>query len=143
MDIKFNQGTIKISNRLFVVLKQAVKRQAVNDEVSQLTFNYRDTSYSSETGGYHPVEIALKKDSSSDRWNILYITDFSYHGHPYAELCKDLDFDFSAESFSGVYAPPRPLNHRSVKEIFKLWQDNFLSYLEYGAFDEIEVNVCE
>ena len=140
MDIKFNQSTINVSNRLFVVLKQAIERQAVKGEFSQITFNYRDSTYSSDEGSYHPVEIALQKEQGSDRWSLLYITDFCYYGHPFAELCKDLDFDFGADIFSGVYAPPRPLNHRSVKEIFKLWQDNFLSYLEYGAFDEIEVS---
>lgn len=62
MDIKFNQSAIKISSRLFVVLKQAIKRQAVIGNVSQITFNYRDTNYSNETGGYHPVEIALKRE---------------------------------------------------------------------------------
>jgi hypothetical protein len=139
MDIKFNQSTIKISSRLFVVLKQAIKRQAVNAEVSQITFNYRDTSYSCEEGGYHPVEIALQREQEGERWSLLYITDFSYYG---SDLTKDLDFDFSADTFSGIYAPPRPLNHRSVKEVFNLWQDNFLSYLEFGAFDEIEVTAC-
>jgi len=139
MDIKFNQSTIKISSRLFVVLKQAIKRQVVDGEISQITFNYRDSSYSSEAGGYHPVEIALHKEQKSDRWSLLYITDFSYYG---SELTKDLDFDFSAEQFNCVYSHPRPIAHRDVKEIFNLWQDNFLSYLEYGVFDEIEVNAC-
>jgi len=140
MDIKINQSTIKISNRLIMVLKQALKRQAVKGEVSQITFNYRDSNYSSEAGGYHPVEIALQKEQTSDCWRLLYITDFAYYGHPYAELCKDLDFDFGNQTFNGAYAPPRSLNQRSVKEIFSIWEDNFLTYLEYGAFDEIEVS---
>ncbi|WP_354624222.1 DUF2787 family protein [Psychromonas sp. MME2] len=142
MDIKFNQSVIKISNRLFAVLKQAIERQVVKREVSQITFNYRDSSYSCDAGGYHPVEIALQKDQESNSWSLLYITDFCYYGHPYAELCKDLDFDFETEFFMGVYTPPRPMSQPSVKEIYNLWQDNFLSYLEYGAFDEIEVNAC-
>jgi len=140
MDINFKQCELKLSKRLLDLLSKAVKRQLAQADISSITFNYRDSGYSSDEGGYHPVEIALQKEQESGRWSLLYITDFCYYGHHFAELCKDLDFDFGADIFSGVYAPPRPLNHRSVKEIFKLWQDNFLSYLEYGAFDEIEVS---
>ena len=132
MDVKFNQSTIKISSRLFAVLKQAIKRQVVKGEVSQITFNYRDSSY----------EIALQKDQENNRWSLLYITDFCYYGHPFAELCKDLDFDFETESFVCVYSCPRPMSQPSVKEVYNLWQENFLSYLEFGAFDKIEVNAC-
>ncbi len=136
MDIKFNQSTIHISSLLFIALKKAIKQNEVDSDASQLTVNYRDTNYSSEAGGYHPVEIALQKNHESGRWSLLYVTDFSYYG---SELAKDLDFDFSMEQFNCVYMPSRKINYRDVIEVFNIWQDNFLSYLEYGAFDEIEV----
>ncbi|WP_019613660.1 DUF2787 domain-containing protein [Psychromonas ossibalaenae] len=140
MDIKFNQSVIKISSKLFVALKQSIKQQGIKGDVSQITFNYRDSSYSSEQGGYHPVEISLQKDVTDGRWSVLYITDFCYYGHPYAELTKELDFDFSLATFSTTYSQPRAITHASVKDIFTLWQHNFLSYLEYGAFDQIKVS---
>ena len=140
MNIQFKPSALKISPKLLNTIKRAIIENDLTEEVLNITVNFRDCSYNCEAGGYHPVEIALQKEQESDRWSLLYITDFSYYGHPYAELIKDLDFDFSAETFFAVYCPPRPITHRSVREIFQLWQYNFLSYLEFGAFDEIKVS---
>lgn len=139
MSMKFNPSALKISNKLFVALKQAIKQQCIKGNVSQITFNYRDSSYSSDQGGYHPVEISLQKDATNGKWSFLYITDFCYFGYPYAELVKELDF--SSATFSTSYSQSRSITHASVKDIFILWQHNFLSYLESGAFDQIKVSV--
>ena len=142
MNVILKQNSISVSNKVINILKQTLKIQGLESEVSLITFNYRDSSYSIEHGGYHPVEIALQKEQCSEYWHFLYITDFSYCGGPFAELCKELDFDFDTQTFSGAFVPSTSFSHRSVQEMFKMWQDNFLSYLEYGAFDEIEVTTC-
>jgi len=128
---------------LSVRLKKEIAENDVAKESTLITVSFRDCSYNCEAGGYHPVEIALQKNKENGRWSLLYITDFSYYGYPYAELIKDLDFDFSTELFSAAYCPSRPITHHSVTEIFRLWQHNFLSYLEFGAFDQIKVSACQ
>jgi hypothetical protein len=65
--------------------------QLINTELSDtatpantpnaITLNFRDPSYSAETGGYHPVEIRL--ENKSELWQIAYITDFSFQGSPF------------------------------------------------------------
>ncbi|MHC6802481.1 DUF2787 family protein, partial [Vibrio antiquarius] len=87
----FNKCPLSISPRLQTVLIDHIKAKA-NDSVTAITLNFRDTSYNAEAGGFHPVEIALKKDSAQ-RWSILYITDFGYMGNAYPELERSVDFD--------------------------------------------------
>ncbi len=141
-DIKFQSRALKVSTKLLATLNKIITEEDLATGVTNITINFRDCSYNCEAGGYHPVEIALQKPPESEYWCLLYITDFSYYGHPYAELIKDLDFDFSSELFFAVYCPPRPITHYGVTEIFKMWQHNFLSYLEFGAFDQIKVTAC-
>lgn len=140
MDIKFKPSLLNVSDKLLASIKKVINGNAIAPGVSNITINFRDCSYNCDTGGYHPVEISIQKDESMGHWDILYITDFSYYGHPYAELVKDLDFDFSAKTFLGVYCQPRGITTQSVKEIYQLWEHNFLSYLEYEAFDQIKVS---
>lgn len=139
-DIKFQPSALKISTKLLATLNKIIAEEDLTTEVTNITVNFRDCSYNCEAGGYHPVEIALQKEQEDDLWRLLYITDFCYYGYPYAELVKDLDFAFNTETFFAMYCSPRPITHHSVKDIFELWQHNFLSYLEFGAFDQIKVS---
>lgn len=94
--------------------------------------NFRDPGYSPERGGYHPVEIAIDRKGM-----ILYITDFSFVGRPpHAELAKELDFDFSLQLF-GHMGQDYLLSEG--KEIFQLWQSNFVAYFSSGVY-QIEIN---
>lgn len=138
--IKLQPSALKISAKLFVTINKAISENDVATDATNITINFRDSEYSCDAGGYHPVEIGLEKAQESGHWCLLYITDFCYCGFPYAELAKDLDFDFNADTFFASYCPPRPIKHRTVKELFEFWQHNFLSYLEFGAFDEIKVS---
>lgn len=142
MDIKFGKSLLKISPKLFLQLKRIMAENALSENDTQITFNFRDSSYNASAGGYHPVEFALQKDSTTDHWSLLYITDFAYSGHPYAELVKDLDFDFSLELFGSAFSQPLPITHSSAKEMYQLWEENFLCYLEYGAYDQIKMSSC-
>lgn len=61
-----------------------------------------------------------------DEWHILYITDFCYAGiGPYAELVKDLDFDFGAGVFQTQYGYYRI---EEASDIYQVWEQNFYFY---------------
>jgi len=89
-----------------------------------VTINFRDPNYSSDDGGYHPVEIRLENEG--DCWRFCYITDFCYVGSGFCtELAKDLDFDFDAGVFQnlhGIY----PI--KQAIEMFQIWESNFVYY---------------
>jgi hypothetical protein len=89
-----------------------------------VTINFRDTNYSSDDGGYHPVEIRLENEG--DCWRFCYITDFCYLGSSYmAELAKDLDFDFDAGVFQNLFGTS-PIEQ--AIEMFQIWESNFVYY---------------
>ncbi|GHZ02672.1 DUF2787 domain-containing protein [Vibrio cholerae] len=107
--------------------------------IQSVAFNFRDSSYSSENGGFHPVEIRLVR--LYDQWIFDYITDFAYCGGPYPELVKEVDFNFSSGTASFSYVPDLPITSNDVAEFYSMWESNFLSYVEMGVFDEIKVTV--
>ncbi|ENM6579314.1 DUF2787 domain-containing protein [Vibrio metoecus] len=107
--------------------------------IQSVVFNFRDSSYSSENGGFHPVEIRLVR--LYDQWIFDYITDFAYCGSPYPELVKEVDFNFSSGTASFSYVPELPITSSEVMEFYSMWESNFLSYVEMGVFDEIKVTV--
>ncbi|MCG9753054.1 DUF2787 domain-containing protein [Vibrio brasiliensis] len=134
----FNKCPLSISPRLQTVLIDHINTKA-NDSVTAITLNFRDTSYSAEAGGFHPVEIALQKDSEQ-RWSILYITDFAYMGNYYPELERSVDFDIGNNMafFTGVGW--QAIDAYGVNDFYQIWEGNFLSYLEMDAFDEIKLS---
>ncbi|KGY11723.1 hypothetical protein NM22_13755 [Vibrio tubiashii] len=134
----FNKCPLSISPRLQTVLIDHINTKA-NDSSTAITLNFRDTSYSAEAGGFHPVEIALKKDSEQ-RWSILYITDFAYMGNHYPELERSVDFDIgnNIAFFTGVGW--QAIDAYGVNDFYLIWESNFLSYLEMDAFDEIKLS---
>ncbi len=107
--------------------------------IQSMVFNFRDTTYSVEDGGWHPVEVRLVR--LYDQWIFDYITDFAYCGGPYPELVKEVDFNFSSGTVGFSYVPELPITSSEVMEFYSLWESNFLSYVEMAAFDEIKVTV--
>ena len=107
--------------------------------IQSVVFNFRDSSYSSGNGGFHPVEIRLVR--CNDQWIFDYITDFAYCGGPYPELVKEVDFNFSSGTASFSYVPELPITSNDVAEFYSMWETNFLSYVEMGVFDELKVTV--
>lgn len=110
----------KISSKLVSIIDEEMKHAGITVDVGAIV-TFRDPDYSPESGGYHPVEIAIGPGGRME-----YITDFAYHGiPPHCELAKELDFDFSLNLFQhfGIEFPlPQGL------EMFRLWQSNFLAY---------------
>ncbi|MBF0620938.1 MAG: DUF2787 family protein [Magnetococcales bacterium] len=95
---------------------------------------FHDPSYSAETGGYHPVEVMI-----NGKGQIQYVTDLAYVGPPpYAELEKELDFDFSLGLFQqmGLEYPIQ-----AGKPMFRIWQANFCEYHRSGVY-EVSVTPC-
>jgi len=94
MIVKPEGYLLPVTKSLIDVLQQVINNNPINPE-DGIVINFRDPDYDAETGGYHPVEIAM--DGAGQ---IIYITDFSYVGQPpYSELVKEIDFDFSLGLF--------------------------------------------
>jgi len=127
-----------VSADLLQILERTVDPLTHNEkEWKAITLNFRDPDYSSIEGGFHPVEIRL--ENTANGWKFNYITDFSYQGtHGMSELEKELDFLFPERSTYHLYTGL----HRAEDSapLFKLWQGNFVSYVQMGVF-EVEVQV--
>jgi hypothetical protein len=81
--------SLSLSKELVDILDKALVDQQIKSD-SGVALNFRDPSYSAESGGFHPVEIGVDPSCK-----VLYITDFAYVGlAPFAELAKEIDFDF-------------------------------------------------
>ncbi|MCD9475486.1 DUF2787 domain-containing protein [Photobacterium phosphoreum] len=115
----------------------ATQHNLPTTSTSALTFNFRDTGYSAESGGWHPVEIRIEQENG--QWHFSYITDFSYVGHPYPELAKEVDFDFDNNRASVLYSWEELITDSRVIEFYQMWEHNFVAYVEMEAFDEIKV----
>jgi hypothetical protein len=79
---------LSVTKKLTKLLEKEIRLSGKSLEGDGLILNFRDDSYSMQSGGYHPVEISINGDGI-----IRYITDFSYAGD--GELYKEQDFDFS------------------------------------------------
>lgn len=132
----------KLNQYLVNALNLRPELHSVLEKTNSVIFNFRDKSYSAESGGFHPVEIALTKEADNT-WQYAYITDFAFVGNHYPELAKELDFDFlSGEwfaSYLGDYSSIK--NNADAAELYRLWEHNFLAYASIGMYDEIEINV--
>ncbi|GJA33286.1 DUF2787 family protein [Aeromonas caviae] len=109
-----------------------VSQQCINLEpLTALTFRFNDPNYSATQGGYHPVEIRLVRGLNG--WLFDTITDFSYQGYgDWAELDKELDFDFLSPEFTHIYLGV--LEHDDAIELYQLWENNFWLYCQMNTF---------
>lgn len=89
-----------------------------------VTLNFRDPKYSAESGGFHPVEIRLTHHT--DGWYFDYVTDFSYMGHPWPELEKELDICWSQRYI--WHTLTGDIDTEEGGALFELWQRNFIRY---------------
>lgn len=124
MEIQKNGYALPVSNEFTDILSKEIQTSG-HTENKALYINFRDSGYSPDTGGFHPVEVMISEDGI-----IQYITDFTYAGYP-PELVKELDFDFSLGIFQHLGQEfPIGYNH----SLFCLWQQNFCSYYNMGVF---------
>ncbi|MDG2632477.1 DUF2787 domain-containing protein [Vibrio parahaemolyticus] len=133
-----------VSEKLKALLQSKVEtfwqQNPTKSESESLTMNFRDASYSAESGGYHPVEIMILKQKEN-QYVIQYLTDFAYMGNVYPELERNIDFDVA--NGQAFIAPLgwQDCNNKQVLEFYSLWESNFLAYLEMGAYDEIDISI--
>lgn len=125
--------SVDLQDALNRVCKESEK---VSSSTQAITINVRNSTYSIEGGGYHPVEIRITR--LNDQWIFDYITDFSYCGLM-PELEKEIDFDFGHGVVYIRYMGEVPITESSVAEFYSMWESNFLSYLSMDCFDEIQV----
>ena len=117
---------LPVTKTLTTILQQLIDQSAI-DTANGVVINFRDPDYSAKYGGYHPVEVAINNTGA-----LLYITDFAYAGHPpFAELAKEIDFDFSCQLFQH-YGIDRPLIRG--KALYRLWQSNFCAYYKQRVY---------
>lgn len=127
MQIQSTGYPLPVSHQLVALLQCQLDKSDV-DQSTGVTLNFRDPDYSAESGGYHPVEISVDENG-----RIQYITDFAYYGSgPFAELDKEIDFDFGYRVFQHM-GREFPIQHEA--SLFRLWQSNFCSYVERQVFE--------
>ncbi|BDA01656.1 DUF2787 domain-containing protein [Vibrio vulnificus] len=141
--LTFTASTLPVSKQLHTLLSEHFNAHLLNSETlttsRYLVFNFRDKSYSAEEGGFHPVEIAICQ-TSTEEWSIEYITDFAYMGNYYPELERNLDFDFRVGQFFVAYRGWLPMQYsRDAKDLYRLWECNFLAYIDTDAYNEVTV----
>ncbi len=133
-----------VSQKLKSLLKSKIetfrKQNPTKRESENLTINFRDTTYSADAGGYHPVEFMLLKEQEN-QYQIQYLTDFAYMGNVYPELERNVDFDIA--NGQAFIAPMgwQSCHDKSIVEFYSLWESNFLAYLQMGAYDEIKISI--
>jgi hypothetical protein len=115
-----------LSSAFVAILENEILKAGLQDGCGAI-INFRDSNYSSETGGFHPVEISI---SSCGR--IEYVTDFAFVGTgPFTELAKEIDFDISLGLFQHF---GREYHLASGKGLFAIWQKNFVTYHRMGVY---------
>ena len=120
-----------LDRRLINLLQQEIGAAEASTS-SGVVVNFRDPDYSATTGGYHPVEISVAADGC-----VRYITDLALYGSPpHVELGKEIDFDFELGLFQHM---GREFPILRGRELFQMWQDNFISYHQAGVFS-VEVS---
>ncbi len=128
-------STFIVSDTLLAIIQKEIENKP--HAVNSVILNFRSPSYSPEEGGYHPVEIRLVK--SDNLWLFDYITDFTYVGFsPMAELTKEIDFCFDTGDAYHLYIGK--ISIEEGKNLFKLWQSNFVSYWQMKVFD-VEITI--
>lgn len=115
-----------ISKKLVCLLEKELAASPLSPDPGSV-LSFQDPNYSPESGGFHPVEIAVNRDGC-----IQYVTDFAYYGMPpYSELGKEIDFDFSLGLFQH-FGREYPI--LAGRELFRLWQSNFVTYYGMGVY---------
>lgn len=135
--LTFANTALSVSEKLFNALITAVSNKDIS-QARTVTINFRDSNYSVDAGGFHPVEISFTK-TEDNHCSLLYITDFSFSRGHHPELDRDLDFDIGNNAFFARYSGWQPIESHDALEMYKLWEANFLAYLEMGSFDEVKV----
>ncbi len=136
--IEFTSCALSVSEKLHTLIAQELTKEGTATS-SHITLNFRDSSYSAENGGFHPVEIGLQTNGDG-HFDILYITDFAFMGNYYPELERSLDFDFGNQVAFTVATGWQSIQSPGIDDLYQLWERNFISYVNMGAFDKVQIS---
>ena len=76
LDINIQGLALPVSQRLVDIFnQQLVDTLLPTHQLLGITVCFKDSTYSSDSGGYHPVEIGVSNDDEGN-WRFEYITDF-------------------------------------------------------------------
>jgi hypothetical protein len=126
---------INIPNPLITLINNELAQSDIKTHIKQantVTLNFRDLTYSPESGGFHPVEIQLINHKEQQQWYFNYLTDFAYCGIGYPELEKELDFDIGLNIGMQSQLGEKPL--AEYAQLFDLWVSNFISYHQMQVY---------
>lgn len=122
MYIHYEGLALPVSKRFAKAIVDLLVQHSVSQ--TSVTIHFSAPNYSAENGGFHSVEIRLEK--RNDAWHFCYVTDFAYIGNgPYAELAKDLDFDFDAGVFQNLFGV---FSIEQATDMYQIWEGNLLHY---------------
>lgn len=121
---------LPLSTEFHEFLLETFDNTSITHDVSCVTFNFRDPTYSAESGGFHPVEISLIR--YGEAWLLDYLTDFHYVGFPYPELEKAFDVSWN-DGYSWLVGVGDCAISDFV-DYWQLWQRNFVSCVQMGVF---------
>ncbi|CED61887.1 Putative uncharacterized protein [Moritella viscosa] len=127
---------VPVTPTLMDLLAKVAQEQDISNDAKTIVFNFRDSTYSNDSGGYHPVEISIT--CYNGLWQFDYITSFSYQGYPYPELAKEIDFDM--RNGTGMVYPLPMRSLHEVMDFYPTWEMNFIAYQDSGAFDEVKLS---
>ena len=138
LNINLEGLVLPVSQQLVDVLNSFTNTTVQSEHtLLGVSITFKDSSYSTDTGGYHPVEIGVAY--CEGQWQLEYITDFAFVGGPYPELAKEVDFNFLDDALYMMFIKPMPLNHPDTKDFYLSWESNFISYVEMECYDKVEV----
>jgi len=145
LDINLEKIPLPVSQRLVDMINQQVvtflPKEKMEYPLIGIVINFKDTRYTIENGGYHPVEIGI--NYSNGQYSIDYITDFAWVGGHFPELTKEVDFNLLNNALYTMFGGPFPLESPDTKDFYKTWESNFMDYVSSGCFDKIEVTpIC-
>ena len=130
-DLRANPAQWTISEELREIIGEAIREKS-----GACIISFKDPGYCVEKGGFHPVEILV-----SGNGEILYITDFALTGlEPYAELIKEIDFDFGCGAFQHC---GREHAISEGRGLFRSWMDNFVIYHRMGVYEMTVAEIVE
>ena len=132
MNLLFNKAKgFALPNTLYQLLNEEYLNAPIpTKELKAIVFNFRDPDYSPEAGGYHPVEIRLEK--RGEKWELVYITDFSYQGSPYPELVKEVDICFITKKVFNFFV--NGFLKYQAGSMVSLLVNNFVAYHKRGVY---------
>ena len=138
MKLNFDSDSllVPVTPTLMDLLTKVAQDNDVPTGTNTIVFNFRDSAYNCEDGGFHPVEISITNHNGL--WQFDYITSFSYQGYHHPELAKEIDFDM--RNGTGLVYPCSIQPLREVMDFYPTWESNFIDYFGFSAFDEIKVS---